>query len=52
MTGAASTHELVADVFLVLFFFLFCGYRIVVHSFQAQEPSGRQTNLRYAETTE
>ena len=35
--------------FFFLFFFL--GYRIVVHSFQAKEPSGHQTNLRYAGTT-
>ena len=28
-------------------FFFFLGYRIVVHSFQAKEPSGHQTNLRY-----
>ena len=33
------------------FFFFFLGYRIVVHSFQAKEPSGHQTNLRYAGTT-
>ena len=34
-----------------LFFFFFLGYRIVVYSFQAKEPSGHQTNLRYAGTT-
>ena len=33
------------------FFFFFLGYRIVVYSFQAKEPSGHQTNLRYAGTT-
>ena len=35
----------------LFFFFFFFGYRIVVHSFQAKEPSGHQTNLRYAGTT-
>ena len=32
-------------------FFPFLGYRIVALSFQAKEPSGHQTNLRYAGTT-
>ena len=36
---------------VLFFFFFFLGYRIVVHSFQAKEPSGHQTNLRYAGTT-
>ena len=31
--------------------FCLLGYRIVVHSFQAKEPLGHQTNLRYAGTT-
>ena len=33
------------------FFFFFLGYRIVVHSCQAKEPLGHQTNLRYAGAT-
>ena len=36
---------------ILFFFFFFLGYRIVVYSFQAKEPSGHQTNLRYAGTT-
>ena len=31
--------------------FLFWGHRIVVYSFEAKQPSGDQTDLRYAGTT-
>ena len=32
---------------LLTLFLVFLGYRIVVHSIPAKEPSGHQTNLRY-----
>ena len=49
--GINAEHIHSLNIALLFFFIFFLGYRIVVHSLQAKEPLGHQTNLRYAGTT-
>ena len=47
----AESLQTLIFIYMQAFFCLLLGYRISVNSYQAREPTGYQTNLRYARTT-